>query len=689
MNYLEKVNELVYNFVHPCDAEVPAGYYRRVKWEKYNPNKEQIMPAPGVEWDTEVIPIGKQVFTEAPFQKSTPFPEPPPEGGNGSNSREAQEPATGIWCSKLGIYFTDTVALSDYIESIGATELPGQDWYGADIYKSALFKTQFEHSMYLAENAGGTWKGLLLPPVIDRRTMMEISADYVLSINFYGIKNERSAYLKHYEDKPCTFVGFQFNSDVDSSTPPSPVPTEPFSISPLPPEFWGRARAIDCIPFEGKFPYSDLSKAILAAWNESSDSAKLYWQKLKGLTSGDSNWSLSTMYQKLSSSMQELGQAALAMGQDVLLTAWNTFMEVMTAGLGIVGGAWDVIKSFLPSVIINGESIDIQKLCTEGVDYLQKKWEVFSFEETINQIYSAIGSSYEYAKEKVKIYAKDLSDAFQELYTWAWQQLMSAGTALSLFLTELTMKLFEKPSGNPLYKLAEMFKNMFLSAVKPLDKILSGTCPGFKPSDIYKMVMDKVQELKEAAYKKVQELEAMAIEQWQIVTEHYNDYKKQLMDLNDYIAGVYGSMKEEIIRQKEEAVANAKALWENAKALWERLKSDSDAEKFSVKDILSLAYDELMKLPIISVFNEFLGYIGTSVEQIMELYELAEGKVKSLYKKFSEGSGDIKQIIREIYNKISSLALSVTTQVVNKVLGLLGLTIEFSAVSMCIPVLHY
>ncbi|WP_459566956.1 hypothetical protein, partial [Enterobacter hormaechei] len=63
MNYESIIDGIMQNYQHPCDAEIPAGYYRRVIWQVHTEN----YPAVGVEWDTEIIKIGTHLYTQEPF----------------------------------------------------------------------------------------------------------------------------------------------------------------------------------------------------------------------------------------------------------------------------------------------------------------------------------------------------------------------------------------------------------------------------------------------------------------------------------------------------------------------------------------------------------------------------------------------------------------------------------------------
>ncbi|WP_459566993.1 hypothetical protein, partial [Enterobacter hormaechei] len=75
---------------------------------------------------------------------------------------------TGILVPKIGYYFNTQAEIDAYITSIGATKINGgNDWYGADLSKSNLYKNPGELAMYKVENSGGYLSGT--NPVCDAR----------------------------------------------------------------------------------------------------------------------------------------------------------------------------------------------------------------------------------------------------------------------------------------------------------------------------------------------------------------------------------------------------------------------------------------------------------------------------------------------------------------------------------------
>ncbi|ASZ76393.1 hypothetical protein [Proteus phage PM2] len=686
MNYYDKIDEVVSNFVHPCEGEVPDGFYRRVKWELYNPSKENKGPGNGEEWDTEIIKIGTRLYDANPFgHKSEEFPEPSVEGED--------EEKCKFWSKKIGICFKSQQELTDYVESIGSKLLPGNDWYGADLSKSNLFKTPHEYKMYQIENAGGTWSKT--GPSIDKRTMLMVDKDYNISINYNGVYDSRSAYLKHYEDKPCTYVGIRLNLDVDLSVPGIPE-SEPPKIGDLPAElpsliFAARSLpAIGCIPFKAKFPYNGLSQAIVEAWNESRRSFKLMWADIPGLPEGEGSiWS--TMYSGVSIAMEELGNASLSMCQYVQQMAWLTFKEVISQALNIVGAGWDLLKSFIPKVTILGITFDIEDICTSG-NGLQKLKEAFSkfdIEKVIEGIYAFIGSAYEYSVEYVKVFSRDLIDALTDLYDYLWYVLMTAGVALCKTLVNLA-EIWSIPPWipNPLWNVVIAVKEL-MKQIEPLDMILKGGFPGFTASDLYYMVERKVKELIDEAYTKIESLKNQAIKLWEQVKEAKDKWQKESIGFKQYLKGMYGAVSEELTRQKEALVQEAKDIYENLLAKYEALNINIDTLKTSVSNVLELALNELRNLPIVDQIEQLLSLVGTSFDEMITTIKNSITGAQSLYKNFTDGSRSLKDICKYIFSQISTLSLSKVTQWINKLLSIFGLEIKFPELELCIPYVKY
>lgn len=682
MNYYDKVDEVVGTVTSPCDDAVGPGEYRRVKWELYNPTGAFIQPGNGVEWDTEIIPLATHLYTQNPFgNKSETFPAPPPPEDGTSQ---------GIWCAKLGIFFITQLDLENYVESIGATLLPGNDWYGADLSKSVLYKTSIEYDMYRIENCGGVWTSQ--GPRMDPRTMIAVTADYHMYVNFNGLGDSRRAYLKYYETKPCTYVGLVLNLDVDMSIPGTPIPG-PVSIGSLPPEITGRARTISCVPFTAEFPYNGLTNAIMASWNTSRNSFKLYWDMLPGWpSSGGTDWEkfFDSGYSKLSVAMEELGNSAVAMCQYVQQMAFLAFKDAISQVLNIVGGGWDLLKSFLPSITIMGMTIDLEDLCTsgDGVQKLKEAWKNFNLEETIQSIYSAIGSAYDYSVERVKMYSRDLIDAITDLYDWAWSQLLMAGVALSKLCVDLA-QIWSMPPivPNPVWSVITAVKEM-MKQVKPLDMIMSGNFPGFTASDVYQMVMEKVDQKIDEAYAMIEALKTRALNLWNEIKLKKQEVQKQAIEFKQYLSGMYEKVTDELTAQKEAALAQAEAALELLKNKYNQIKNSITESQTSVSDVLDMALEEFKKLPIVAQMEELLGMLGATVDDIMVIYENSVTKAKSLYHEFTDGSRSMKDLCKSMYNQISTLSLSKVVQWINKMLGIFGLTIAFPSLSICIPCLE-
>lgn len=690
MNYYEKVDEIVGSYKNPCSEEVGINEYRRVKWELYNPTGQYIQPGNGVEWDTEIIPLSTHLYTQNPFgNKSYEFPEPAPEEG-------APVPS-GVWSKKLGIYFESVEAIKAYVSSIGATLLEGNDWYGADLSKKALFKTSNEVNMYSIENRGGTWH--LDGPRIDARTMIGVNKDYSMYVNFNGLGNSRRAYLKHYDNKPCTYVGLILNLDVDMSIPGTPIPG-PVSIGQLPPDTSNRFAlramsfsALSCIPFEAKFPYNGLSAAIIEAWNTSRNSFKLYWDMLPGMPSGGStDWDkfFNSAYSHLSVAMEELGNSAIAMCQYVQQLAFMAFKEAISQVLNIVGGGWNLLKSFLPTITIMGVSIDIEDLCTSsnGVQKLKEAFSKFDLEKTIQGIYSAIGSAYDYSVERVKMFSRDLVDAITDLYDWAWSQLLMAGVALAKLAVDLA-QIWSMPPiiPNPVWSVITAVKEM-MKQIKPLDMIMSGNFPGFTASDVYQLVMEKVSALIDAAYAEIEALKNQAIEVWNEIKAQKQVIQKQYVEFKQYLAGMYEEVTDELTAIKEEAIATSEAALKLISDKYNQIKNSISSSQTSVSDVLDMAMKEFKKLPIVAEMENLLGMLGASVDEITKIYENSVTHVKSLYHEFTDGARSMKDLCKSLYNQISTLSLSKVVQWVNKMLGIFGLTIAFPSISICIPCLQ-
>ena len=666
MNYNDEITNQLNNVADPCGSAVPTGYYRRVKWELYNPGGSgNIEPGNGVEWDTEVIDRNTHIWTSSPFgEQSTPFSEPTNTEGSTSS---------GIWCSKLGIYFETQTALTQYVSSIGATLLSNNDWYGADISKSSLYKTTFEKNMYLIENAGGTWTNN--SPRINPKTMLSVDDTNTLSINFNCLEDHRVAYLKHYDTKPCTFVGLHTNTNVSVTVPGIPDVVVP-TISAL-------DMSLTCIPVTLQFPYSGIYTAIINSWNVSVKNAKLDFSKLSSLPNF-SDWNLGTIYQHLSSKMEELGNGALAIAHEGQIAALNAFKEIISQALGIVGSGWDVIKSFLPTISISGISIDIEQFCTNGVNSLVQQLKSLDLSTTITNIYTAIGVEYDYTTDFVKMEYRDLVDSVTELYDWCWGQMFQGCVALCKFFADLTVKWTEPPkTPNPLWVIAKEVENI-LSQVEPLSIILSGDFPGFTATDIYNYVKGEINSIRNSAYAEISVLRGTqeTIKKSAIATK--NNLSDLKFKYNQYISGMGEKITDELTKEKQQAIDDVQTQLNNLNTQLDTINNNINSGLESISDLYTTGLQKIKDYPLMSNINTFLGLVGITID---DMFLQVEANVNSMYKNYSDSLRQIKDTCKFIYSQISTLSLSKVTQWINMLLQIFGLKIEFPSISLCIPVL--
>lgn len=684
MNYNTVIDNLVSTFQHPCDAEIKSGQYRRVKWEKYNPAGEYKNPSNQEEWETEIISRDKRVFGSNPFgQKSDSF------------HQDLDDPmsSTGIWVSKIGVYFSSQNEIENYVKSIGSELLPNNDWYGADISKSDLFKTSVEKDMYLIENAGGIWKKT--GPYIDPRTMLNVDSNYNLTINYNGTTDNRIAYMKHYDDRPCAFTGIVLNLDIDMGIPGTPI-AEPPTIAELPDEILesqsvGAMRAsVGCLPFTAKFPYSGLMNAILAAWNESRSSFKLYWNMLPGMPSS-AEGIFATAYKHLSVAMEEVSNGALAMCQYVLLNAWLSFQQIISTALNIVGGGWSILKNFIPKISFMGIAIDIEEFCTSKNPIEWMRDAIYASEieteKAIVMIYEIIGSSYDYMVERIKMPARDLIDAITDFYDWCWSQLLMAGVALCRFLIDIALIWSMPPIiPNPVWSRILAIKVM-MTQIKPLEMILSGNFPGFTASDIYQLVMFEVNKIIDAAYAEIQLIKGQILDTIDQIKEKTNQYRDQVVVFKQYLSGMHEKITDEITAEKQKALDKSKEILDTLNNTYDQLKNSDKMQRDIMENVLKLAIEQLKKLPIVAQMENLLNMLGTSLDEMLVTYENSVTKLNSLYHQYTSGSRSIKDLIKSIYNQICTLALSKVTQWINKLLAILGLSINFPTISICVPYL--
>ncbi|UQJ95548.1 hypothetical protein ALHIDCOG_00160 [Klebsiella phage CPRSB] len=105
-------------------------------------------------------------------------------------------------------------------------------------------------------------------PVCDARIRQAYNQDTgaFTNIDYYWNGN-RIAYMKHDETgaHQCKYTGMQVNTNADTSIPPVP-PAMPSTYGALPSEL---SRAdISCIPATVGFAYTNISDAMLQAWNK-------------------------------------------------------------------------------------------------------------------------------------------------------------------------------------------------------------------------------------------------------------------------------------------------------------------------------------------------------------------------------------------------------------------------------------
>ncbi|QDH49047.1 hypothetical protein PHYNN_258 [Pantoea phage Phynn] len=697
IDYESKINDLVQNFQHPCDAEVPAGSYRRVIWQ----NHTDSYPAVNVGWDTEIIKIGTHLYTQPPFGVySDPLtvlnqPAPPVEG---------QPPSTAILVPKIGYYFNSQSEIDTYISSIGATKIGGaNNWYGADLTKQALFKHPNELAMYRVENSGGALKKS--GPVADQRIrqVYDDKTGAFTAIDYYW-NGDRIAYMKHdsSEEHRCMYTGMRVNTNADTSIPPVPTPA-PVSMSALPSEqnfFSARSMAatgsISCIPATVGFAYTNIADAMLSAWNETRHTFKLYFDMLSGLPKGSGSM-IDTMFDGLSIAMEEITSAAVALSQEAWKAAMVVFKNIMDSAFNIVGGAFDMIKNFLPVVSIMGVSISIYDLIfsDNSVGILKSAFtEIIKngkakAEEVIDSIYSFIGSSYKYAVEYVKAEARDIVDACTALYDWCITMFQNAAVAL-IDLYGRLMQLWSMPPivPNPLWAAVYAIRNI-MKQIKPLDIILSGNFPGFTAMDLYQQAQAQVKAFIDASYEKIRMYYDQAKAIYSELTAKKTERDAMKRKFEQYKAGMWEYVTEATTKAYQSAIDAANAAIDKVKAKYEAIQALISELKEGMKDTYSMAMNFLKNLPIMSTINEFLGYCGISLDALLQTYHNVAAGAESIYRNFVDSSRSFKDTCKIIYNQICTLALSKVTQYVNKLLSLIGLVINFPPISICVPVIKY
>ncbi|QPI17852.1 hypothetical protein POP12_060 [Pectobacterium phage POP12] len=688
MDYESIITGIMADFVHPCIAEIPAGYYRRIRYELYPEN----YPAVGVEWETEIIPIGTHVTTTAPYgMKSEPLPYDP------------DETETGILVQKIGTYFDTQSDIDDYIISIGATKLDGNDWYGADLSKSSLFKHPLELELYQIENSGGYWTeqgaraDQRIRQVYNQTTKAFTDIDY-------GWNGNRIAYMKHDENEDvghvhmCMYTGMAVNANADTSIPPIPDPV-PVSVGMLPSEISRmsafRAASIGCIPVVAGFPYSNISDAMLSAWNTTRNSFKLMFEDLAGIPLGTGG--ISTMFDNLSIAMEEITSGAVAMSQQVWQAAIKQFKQIVSSAFSIVGGAWNLIKSFLPTVTILGVSIDINELVfgDSPVQYLKQSFAAVvasgaaTSEQVISSIYAAIGSAYDYSVEYVKSASRDIVDAVTALYDWCITMFQNGCVAL-VDLYGRMMELWSMPPiiPNPIWVAVRAIRAILMQ-IKPLDIILGGNFPGFTAADLYQQAQEIVKQKIDQAYDQIRDLYEQANNVYQDLIRYTQERDALVRKYNQYLKRMWETVTDQATAAYESAIVQANEVVEQTKAIYDSINQQIDQIKETLSDTYSMAMQELKNLPLISQINVLLGYCGIDLDSLVQTYEVAISKAKSLYRDVVDSSRSFKDTCKIIYNQICTLALSKVTQYMNKLLSLIGMVVQFPTISVCVPMIKY
>lgn len=687
MDYETIIDDIMQNFQHPCDAEIPAGSYRRIIWQGHTED----YPAVGVEWDTEIIPIGTHLYTQSPFgQKSDPLPvvnSPGTDPGTGA--------PTGILVDKIGYYFNTQQEIDDYITSIGATKLTGNDWYGADLSKANLYKNPGELALYKVENSGGYL--LTSGPRCDQRirqTYNDATGAFT-GIDYYWNGN-RIAYMKHDDTGAhnCKYVGMVVNTNADTSIPPIP-PALPSIYGALPSEISMMRSGLGCVPATVGFAYTNISDAMLSAWNETRKSFKLVFDMLSGITKTGSG-GISTMYDGLCIAMEEITAGALALSQQAWQAAMKVFRDILSSALNIVGGAWDMIKSFLPTVSILGVSINIYDLIfgDDSVQQLKDSFQALidsgaqTYEATINAIYAAIGSAYNYTVEYVKAGARDLVDACSALFDWCITMFQNGCVAL-VDLYGRMMQIWAMPPTvpNPLWSAVLAIRNIMMQ-IKPLDIILGGNFPGFTAMDLYQLAQEKVKAFIDQSYEQIRGYYEQVQTLYSTLTAQTQERDSIKRKFDQYLNWMWEPVTDAATAAYQAALDAANEAIEQTKALIAGIKAQIAALQDAMKDTYSLAMEELKKLPMMQQINEFLGYCGVAFDDLLKSYDNAVTGAKSLYKNFVDSSRSFKDTCKVIYNQICTLALSKVTQYVNKLLSLIGLAIAFGSINICVPMIQ-
>ena len=395
--------------------------------------------------------------------------------------------------------------------------------------------------------------------------MLSVDSNNTLSINFNCLEDHRVSYLKYYDTKPCTFVGLHTNTDVSVTLPGIPNVVLP-TIAAL-------DMSLTCMPVKLQFPYSGMYTAIIQAWNTSVTNAKLDFSKLPSLPNF-SAWNLGTIYEHLSNKMEELGNGALAIAHEGQVAAAKVFKEIISQALNIVGGGWNVLKAFLPTITIAGISVDVEDFCMNGVNSFVQALMNSPLAQTIEQIYSAMGVDYDYATEYVKMEYRDLVDAVTEFYDWCWSQLFQAYVAISKFLTDMALKWTEPPkTPNPLWIIVKEVEDI-LSQINPLSIILSGNFPGFTSADIYNYVKTEINQLISSTTAQIKQFKLQLITLNQQVINKSNSITTLEMQFTQYLAGVEEKITDELTVEKQAAIYEAKEEYQTLYNQVEQINTD-------------------------------------------------------------------------------------------------------------------
>ena len=720
----------------PCDQVVSESQYRRTKWELYNPDKTVgVMPpkfANGMlapdGWETEVIEKTKRVYDKYPFNSLPPDyiapinPWPDDPGTDPITGLPLPTPPStcslsgGVYSYKIYHCFDSQQDLIDYVTSIGSTYYSDSitgGWYGADLSKSHLFKNpSLEIPMYKAENSGGVYSNGII--YSDERLLQydikydTTSGDPIQLEGLYAVDiiggrgNNRNDYLTRTvmndsESGKCFVMGVQLYppDGTEGQLPPVPAPTPPPVEVPILNMPSAYTRSLSSIPVTVQFPYANLPSAVLKGIGQSmfttinnssidiSVFTSLPFPGL-GMTQYPDETFGQTINRHLGDAMNEAKQFAISLPTAVRVAVLNAVRGMVEPVLSLVGGAWDLIKSLVPSISILGVVIDLVELVFESpnpVQYLMDKFHemidngIQTIEEVINAIYTTVGSAYDYFNEIYTSPRKDLTDAVQTLWDWIVMKVELGFVGLMNYLGKLAQifTIPPTPPPNPIF-LAIVAVNQIFGTVYGgiLQKMISGEFPGFTAMDIYNLMMAKVNEI----VKEVQAQIAALYDQLQML-------KKQIADIKTKI--------QEAQLKKEKGIEGAE---EEQDGLYEQLqnyineKVDIQAAintlQESIKDKWKILLEYVHDLPIVSTINDILSLMGMTIDNLIDLVENGYNKSTAAASSFKD---EVKQWCQTIMNQISTFAVTFVTEWVNKIIKLLGAMIVFPPITIYIPVL--